>query len=81
MDNGEVACKRCIHRKVCIARDSYDAVVKTWNEQYPYVKMSENGDRLALSCISYQTLSDIHIINKEQPKKEQEYHQSGAFRS
>ena len=81
MGNDEVSCKRCIHRKVCIARDSYDAVVKAWNETYPFVKMFLDGDVLAKSCKQYETLSNIHIIYKNESEREQEHHQSGAFRS
>lgn len=49
---------------MCIARSSYDAVVKTWNEQYPFVKMTQDGDILATYCTEYQTLTDIHMIEK-----------------
>ncbi len=58
-------CARCIHLEMCVARMSYDHVVKTWNEQYPYVPMTSQGDSLALHCKEYKTLSDIHIVNKE----------------
>mgnify|MGYP006919318368 CR=1 FL=1 len=81
MDDDKITCKRCIHSKVCIARDCYDAVVKAWNENYSFVKMSTNGDSLARSCKQYETLSDIHIIYRDQSEKKQEHHQSGAFRS
>lgn len=78
------SCSRCIHRKVCVARDSYDGVSKTWNEQYPYVKMNEDGDTLALDCSEYKTLSDIHMIKKTDTEKEkkgiQGYHQSQTYK-
>ena len=70
MSEEKKACERCIHLEMCVARMSYDAVIKTWNEQYPYVPMTQDGDVLASHCKEYQTLSDIHIINKEVEKYE-----------
>ena len=60
----EKSCSRCIHKKMCIARSSYDAIIETWNEQYPFVKMPSSGDALATHCTEYKTLSDIHLIGK-----------------
>lgn len=69
-DPDEISCARCIHKKMCIARMAIDEVVKTWNEQYPYVIMQTDGDKLALNCTSYQTLTDIHVIQKEKDETE-----------
>ncbi len=64
MVNDEATCKRCIHKQVCIARSSYDSVVNTWNEQYPFVQMNLDGDSIAKACLEYRTLTDIHMIEK-----------------
>ena len=66
------SCDRCIHKKMCIARSSYDAVVESWNQQYPFVKMSKNGDVIAEQCSEYQTLSDIHLVPSKEPAGEPE---------
>ena len=58
------SCDRCIHKKMCIARSSYDAVVESWNEQYPFVQMAKNGDTIAEQCSEYQSLSDIHLVTR-----------------
>ena len=72
------SCKRCIHRKMCSARDNYDSVSKSWNENYPYAKMNTDGDILATICTEFQTLSDIHVIKKDD-KEEAQSKKTGMF--
>jgi|APSaa5957512576_1039674.scaffolds.fasta_scaffold18621_4 hypothetical protein len=64
----DLSCARCIHMKMCNARQAVDGVITAWNEQYPYASMQTNPDDLAEHCTEYQTLSDIHVIKQvEEP--------------
>jgi len=72
----DLSCNRCIHLKMCNARQSVEGVITAWNDQYPYVAMQTNPDDLAEHCTEFKTLSDIHIIKPvEEPKQKQ----SGIF--
>ncbi len=73
------SCDRCIHKKMCIARSSYDAVVESWNIQYPFVQMAKNGDILAEQCSEYQSLSDIHLVTKDPVEPEPQAKQKPKY--
>ena len=70
-------CTRCIHKQMCTARISFDAVSKEWNRQYPFVKMNQDGDTLAEACSEYKTLTNIHVIEK--PETESDFGVKGFF--
>jgi len=72
-DDSKKTCSRCIHKKMCIARSSFDAMSKEWNRQYPFVQMKQDGDTLAEICSEYKSLTDIHVIEK--PKEVKPYYE------